>query len=61
MGYIGLNIAMGVVNLPNIQDFWTTEPILQTTWFFTVMSQIKFLTLSRYLHLANNANSVPLF
>ncbi len=38
MGYIGLNIAMGVVNLPNIQDYWTREPILQSPWFSIVMS-----------------------
>ena len=59
MGYIGLNIAMGVVNLPNIQDYWTREPILQIPWFSTVMSQRKFLTLTRCLHFANNTNSLP--
>ena len=59
MGYIGLNIAMGVVNLPNIQDYWTREPILQIPWFSTVMSQRKFLTLTHYLHFANNTNSLP--
>ena len=36
--YIGLNIAMGIVDLPDITDCWTKEPMLQSPWFSLVMS-----------------------
>ena len=35
-GYIGLNIAMGIANLPYIQDYWTRTPMLQIPWFSSV-------------------------
>ena len=50
---------MGVVNLPNIQDYWTREPMLHLPWYSSVMSQRKFLLLSQFLHFADSTNSLP--
>ena len=26
--FIGMNIAMGIINLPKVHDYWSTDPIL---------------------------------
>lgn len=38
MAFVGINIAMGIVSLPTLNDYWSTDPILTHTWFRTVMS-----------------------
>lgn len=48
--YIGLNIAMGIVGLPEISDYWSREPILRSPWFASVMPRNKFYAISRFLH-----------
>ena len=53
--FIGINIAMGIVDLPRVSDFWSTDPILQHPWFRTVMSRNRFLEISRYLHFNDNS------
>ena len=30
LGYLGMNIAMGIVGLPSVNDYWTREPLLRT-------------------------------
>ena len=42
LAYLGLHITMGVVNLPNIRDFWSKEPILQHQWFGSIMCRDRF-------------------
>ncbi len=38
LAYIGINIAMGIKDLPEITDYWAQEPILHSPWFPSVMS-----------------------
>ena len=57
MAFIGLNIAMGIINCSDVRDFWSTEPILSHPWFPSIMSMDKFLQLLSYLHLNNNNNN----
>ena len=47
--FVGLNIAMGIVNLPKIHDYWSTNPILQHPWFASVMSRNRFFFYSSFL------------
>lgn len=54
LSYIGMNIAMGVVDLPEITDYWTREPILQSPWFPSVMSLKRFKAILHFLHFADN-------
>ena len=54
LAYIGLNIAMGIVGLPEVADYWSREPILHSPWFASVMSRNKFYAISRFLHFVNN-------
>ena len=37
LAYIGMNIAMGILRLPSIADYWTTTEVLSTPWFPSVM------------------------
>lgn len=48
---------MGIVNLPEIADYWTNEPILQTPWFSSVMTSKKLKAISRFLHFADNSKA----
>ena len=52
--FIGLNIAMGVLRLPQVRDYWSTNEILATPWFPSVMSRDRFFLILRYLHLVNS-------
>ena len=44
---------MGLVNLPSVADFFSTEPILSHPWFPSVMSRDRFQQISQYFHVAN--------
>ena len=44
---------MGIVDLLNITDYWTKEPMLQSSWFPSVMSLKRFQALSRFIHFAD--------
>ena len=33
MAFIGLNVAMGMLHLPQIKDYWSISHILSTPWF----------------------------
>ena len=46
---------MGIVDLPEIADYWTKEPMLQSPWFPSVMSLKKFQAISRFLHFSDNS------
>ena len=55
LAYIGLNIAMRIVDLPDITEYWTKEPMLQSSWFPSVMSLKKFQAISHFLYFADNS------
>ena len=57
MAFIGLNIAMGIINCSDVRDFWSTDPILSHPWFPSIMSRDRFLQILSYLHLNNNNNN----
>ena len=55
LAYIGMVIAMGLVNLPSALDYFSTEPILSHPWFPSILSRDRFLLISRYFHISNDA------
>jgi len=59
LGYLGMNIAMGIVCLPELQDYWTRELLLRVPWFPSVTSSKKFKAISRFLHFADNVLALP--
>jgi len=51
--FIGINVAMGIVRLPRVHDYWSTSPIFCLPWFPAIMSRDRFFKISRYLHLVD--------
>ena len=54
LAFIALNIAMGILRLPQVRDYWTTSEVLSTPWFPTIMSRDRFFTILRFLHLVDS-------
>ena len=42
LAFLGLNVAMGVVNLPEIPMYWSTNPLLEHPWFRSVLARNRF-------------------
>ena len=59
LAYLGIHIAMGIVNLPSLRDFWSSDPILQHQWFPSIMSRDRFKQILRYFHCADSNGYVP--
>lgn len=51
-GFIGIQLLMGIIDLPAITDFWSRRFRQQT--IADVMSLKKFLKIRRFIHFANN-------
>ena len=51
-------IALGVVNLPELRDYWSTSKICQVP-HPTIMPLNRFEMTSRYIHLCNNSKESP--
>ena len=58
LGFIGLNIAMGIHSLPAVRDYWAREPLLRSPWFSTVMPRDKFMAISCFLHFTDNSKAL---
>ena len=54
MAFLGINIVMGMMHLPQVSDYWSTNKILATPWFPAIMARDRFYNLLRYLHLVNS-------
>lgn len=53
--FVAMNIAMGMLRLPQIRDYWATDDILSTPWFPAIMSRDRFFQILRYLHLVDSS------
>ena len=53
--WISIYLNMGLITKPNINCYWSTDPVLSTPIFLSVMSRTQFLQILRYLHLADNS------
>ena len=54
MAFVSINIAMGMLHLPQVKNFWSTNVILATPWFPGITSRDRFYTVLSYLHLADS-------
>ena len=52
--FVGINIAMGVKDLPEYRDYWSEEPILHDAYVANVMSRHRYEKLVQYFHLHKN-------
>ena len=53
--FIAIHIAMGLLRLPQIKDYWSTSEVLATPWFASIMGRDRFLKILRYLHLVDSS------
>ena len=58
VAFIGVIIAMGVVQLTSADDYWSTDPILTHPWFRSVFTRFRFRQIFRYLHVADNSKAL---
>ena len=54
--YIGINIAMGIKNLPGYKDYWSTEPLLHDAFISGILTRTRYEKLCQYLHCSVPAN-----
>ena len=52
--FLGLIILQGVVGKPLQKWYWSTNKLLATPFFGSVMSEYRFSLIMKYLHFANN-------
>ena len=57
--FLGVVIAMGIVNLPEIRNYWSTSDLCQVPWFLAVITLNRFEMISRYIHLYDNTKVPP--
>lgn len=48
---------MGVADLPEIPDYWSTEPALEISWYKSVMPHDRFTQITRYFHCSDNMSA----
>ncbi len=58
MAFIGVVIAMGIANLPELDDYWQTKGIFHMPWFSAIFSRNRFKQILRYLHLVDNSENL---
>ena len=52
--FFGLIIAMGLVAVDDLQEYWSTHPISDLPFFRSIMKRDRFLLILLFLHLSNN-------
>jgi hypothetical protein len=52
--FLGLIINMGLILLPDIKDYWSTEWITQIQFFGDVMSRVHFFQIFWMMHVGND-------
>ena len=56
---IGLHVLFGIKKLPVTRFYWSEDPLVGVPFVQKVTLRNRFLKLSKYFHLNNNANQVP--
>ena len=56
--YIGFCILMGLVSLPELSDYWTSDPYFHYAPIAERISRHSFMEITRYLHFTNNADLI---
>ena len=57
--FFGLNIAMGIVKLPEAQMYWQKKWLTNVPSFAQVMSRNRFFQILRYSHVSDDSVIVP--
>lgn len=53
--FLGINLAMGMLRLPQVRDYWAHDEIFSTPWFPSIMARDRFFKIMRYIHVVDNS------
>ena len=53
--FLGIHLAMGLVRLPSLKDYWSTNPLLATPGIVKGMSRNRFRSILSHLHVNDNS------
>ena len=56
LAFLGITIAMGIVKLSEIENYWRKDGICNIPWFSSIMSVKRYKEILRFLHLCDNEN-----
>ncbi|XP_066928278.1 piggyBac transposable element-derived protein 4-like [Clytia hemisphaerica] len=56
MAFIGVTIAMGIINLPELEQYWRKDGICNIPWFSTVMTYTRYKAILKFIHLVDKEN-----
>ena len=54
--FLGLTFVMGIIQKPNMQIYWSHDPLYGTPIFKQVMKRDRYLLILKFLHFNNNDN-----
>ncbi|XP_049771114.1 piggyBac transposable element-derived protein 4-like [Schistocerca cancellata] len=57
--YFGIILHMCLVSKPKLTDYWSTNPVLQSSFAAKCLPRDRFLSILRMLHLVDNATYIP--
>ncbi|CAH1239258.1 PGBD4 [Branchiostoma lanceolatum] len=57
--FLALTIAMGILPHQDVQDYWSTDEVMQTPFFPSIMTRNRFLLIFRFFHLSDNDTYRP--
>ena len=57
--FLGMVLAMGILCLPQLEDYWSSNPLLCAKGIVSEMSWRRFRVLLSCLHLADNSLAIP--
>lgn len=57
--WISLYLNMGLVTKPNLNSYWSTDPVLSSPFFPSLMSWTRFFQILQYLYFADNTCAPP--
>lgn len=52
---IAISVAMGMLKLPRIRDYWAEVEVLKTPWFPAIMPRDCVLQVFRYFHVVDTS------
>ena len=53
--FLGIGLAMGLVRLPSLKDYWSTNPLVATPGIVKGMSRNSFRSILSHLHINDNS------
>ena len=53
--FLGINLAMGMLHLPQVRDYWAHNEFFSTPWFSSIMACDQFFKIMRYIHVVDNS------